>query len=236
MATSEKKSIKEWAADDRPREKMIAKGKAALSNAELIAILISSGHGEQSAVALARDVLKACDNSLSELSKLSLEQLTQHKGIGTAKAVSIIAALELGKRRGLDTPEERQQIIHSKEAYECFLPLIDDPTKENFMVAYLNQGNRLIKAERISIGGITATLADPKVIFKHALLKEATAIILCHNHPSGVTKPSKEDKLLTKKLIFAGKVMDISVMDHLIIGENTYYSFAEHGLMDEHAL
>lgn len=236
MKTPEKRSIKEWAADDRPREKLIAKGKASLSNAELIAILIGSGHGEQSAVALARAVLMSCNDSLTELSKLSLEELTRHKGIGQAKAVSIIAALELGKRRSIDTPEERQQIIHSKEAYDCFLPLIDDPTKENFMVAYLNQGNRLIKTERISIGGLTATLADPKVIFKQALLKEATAIILCHNHPSGMTKPSKEDKLLTKKLIFAGKVMDITVIDHLIIGENSYYSFAEHGLMDEHAL
>ena len=236
MANTENRSIKEWAADDRPREKMIHKGKASLSNAELIAILIGSGNGEQSAVTLAREILKSCNDSLTELSKCSLEQLTQHKGIGQAKAVSIIAALELGKRRSLDTPEERQQIIHSKEAYECFLPFIDDPTKENFMVAYLNQGNRLIKAERISIGGRTATLADPKVIFKSALLKEATAIILCHNHPSGIIKPSKEDKLLTKKLIFAGKVMDITVMDHLIIGENNYYSFAEHGLMEEHAL
>lgn len=236
MATAENRSIKDWAVDDRPREKLIVKGKAALSNAELIAILIGSGHGEQSAVALAREVLQACNDSLNDLSKLSLEELTQHKGIGQAKAVSIIAALELGKRRSLSAPEERQQIIHSQEAYECFLPLIDDPTKENFMVAYLNQGNRLIKAERISIGGLTATLADPKVIFKNALLKEATAIILCHNHPSGMTKPSKEDKMLTKKLIFAGKVMDITVMDHLIIGEKAYYSFAEHGLMDEHAL
>ena len=236
MAMAEKRSIKDWAADDRPREKMIAKGKAALSNAELIAILIGSGHGEQSAVALAREVLKTCNDNLSELSKLSLEQLTRHKGIGQAKAVSIIAALELGKRRNLNVPEERKQVIHSQEAYECFLPLLDDATKEHFMVAYLNQGNQLIKAERISIGGVTATLADPKVIFKNALLKGATAIILCHNHPSGITKPSKEDKLLTKKLIFAGKVMDITVMDHLIIGENDYYSFAEHGLMDEHAL
>lgn len=236
MATAEHRSIKDWAVDDRPREKMVTKGKAALSNAELIAILIGSGHGKQSAVALAREVLKACGDNLHELSKLSLEELTRHKGIGQAKAVTIIAALELGKRRSLNAPEERQQINHSKDAFECFLSLIDDPSKENFMVAYLNQGNRLIKAERISTGGITATLADPKVIFKKALLKEATAIILCHNHPSGVIKPSKEDKLLTKKLIFAGKVMDISIIDHLIIGENAYYSFAEHALMDEHVL
>ncbi len=236
MIRTENKTIKEWAADDRPREKMIAKGKAALSNAELIAILLGSGQGGRSAVALAREVLAACNDNLAELSRLSIEELTQHKGIGVAKAISIVAALELGKRRSLCSLTERQTISNSQEAYECFLGLIDNPSTENFLVAYLNQGNRVIKAERISLGGITSTLADPKVIFKSALLKEATAIVLCHNHPSGVTKPSKEDKMLTKKIIFAGKMMDITIMDHIIIGDNSYFSFAENGLMNEKSL
>ena len=231
MIENDRKTIKHWAADDRPREKMISKGKGALSNAELIAILIGSGPGGQSAVELARQVLNAVGDNLYDLSKLSIDELKQHKGIGEAKAVSIMAALELGRRWSLTSPKERNAINNSKEAYESFLPLIDDPSKENFMVAYLNQGNKIIKMERISIGGITSTMADPKVIFKNALLKEATAIMLCHNHPSGIAKPSTEDKQLTKKLIAAGKLLDINVIDHIIVGENCFYSFAENGLL-----
>ena len=143
-----------------------------------------------------------------------------------------MAALELGRRWSLTSPEQRKSINNSQEAYETFLALIDDPTKEHFMVAYLNQGNKIIKTERISIGGITKTMADPKVIFKNALLKEATALMICHNHPSGVARPSKEDQLLTKKIISAGKILDINVLDHLIIGENSYFSFAENGMMN----
>jgi DNA repair protein RadC len=232
MINNERKTIKQWAADDRPREKMIAKGKGALSNAELIAILIGSGPGGQSAVELSRDVLNTVGNNLYDLSKLSIDELKQHKGIGEAKAVSIMAALELGRRWSLTSPEERHTISNSKDAYERFLPLIDDPTKEHFMVAYLNQGNKVIKVERVSTGSITSTLADPKVIFKKALLKEATAVMLCHNHPSGVAKPSADDRQLTQKLVKAGKILDIQVVDHLIIGENSYFSFAESGLMN----
>ena len=144
-----------------------------------------------------------------------------------------MAALELGRRWSITSPDERHTINNSKDAYECFLSLIDDPTKEHFMVAYLNHGNKIIKAERISIGSITNTIADPKVIFKKALLKESTAIMLCHNHPSGVARPSSEDKQLTQKLVKAGKILDILVLDHLIIGENSYFSFAENGLMNQ---
>lgn len=229
---TQKKAIKDWAADDRPREKMIAQGKGVLSNAELIAILIGSGSGEQSAVALARDVLSAVGDNLYALSKLTLEELTAHKGIGEAKAISIMAAMELGRRWSVSAPEERHTINNSKEAYDHFLKLIDDPSKEHFMVAYLNQGNKVIKVERISTGGITSTPADPKVIFKNALLKEATAIMLCHNHPSGVTKPSADDRKLTQKLVMAGNIFDIKVLDHLIIGEKSYFSFAESGMMN----
>lgn len=231
MINTDRKSIKTWAADDRPREKMISKGKGTLSNAELIAILIGSGNGELSAVELAREVLNAVGDNLYDLSKLSIDELQQHKGIGEAKAVSIAAALELGRRWSVTSPEQRKSISNSQEAYESFLALIDDPTKEHFMVAYLNRGNKVIKVERISTGGLSGTSADPKVIFKNALLKEATALMVCHNHPSGVPRPSAEDKNLTKKLIAAGKIFDINVLDHLIIGENSYFSFAEHGLM-----
>ena len=232
MIENDRKTIKHWAADDRPREKMISKGKGVLSNAELIAILIGSGPGGQSAVELARQVLNAVGDNLYDLSKLSIDELKQHKGIGEAKAVSIAAALELGRRWSVTSPEQRKSISNSQEAYESFLALIDDPTKEHFMVAYLNRGNKVIKVERISTGGLSGTSADPKVIFKNALLKEATALMVCHNHPSGVPRPSAEDKNLTKNLITAGKIFDINVLDHLIIGENSYFSFAENGIMN----
>ena len=231
MINTDRKSIKSWAADDRPREKMIEKGKGALSNAELIAILIGSGRGDLSAVELAREVLDAVNDNLYDLSKLSIDELKQHKGIGEAKAVSIMAALELGRRWSVTSPEQRKSISNSQEAYESFLPLIDDPTKEHFMVAYLNQGNKIIKMERISTGGITGTPADPKVILKNALLKDATALVLCHNHPSGVARPSSEDQSITRQLVAAGKIFDIRVLDHLIIGENSYFSLAEEGMM-----
>ncbi|MBQ3710762.1 MAG: DNA repair protein RadC [Bacteroidales bacterium] len=225
------KTIKSWAADDRPREKMVSKGKGALSNAELIAILIGSGCGDLSAVELAREVLNSVNDNLYDLSKLSIDELKQHKGIGEAKAVSIVAALELGRRWSLTSPEQRKSISSSKEAYESFLALIDDPTKEHFLVAYLNRGNKVIKVERISTGGISKALADPKVIFKNALLKDASAIMLCHNHPSGVARPSSEDRQMTRSIVAAGKIFEIDVLDHLIIGENSYFSFAEEGLM-----
>lgn len=228
---SKRKTIKDWAVDDRPREKMIAKGKGALSNAELLAILIGSGSGDLSAVELARQMLSAVDDNLYDLSKLSLDEMKQHKGIGEAKAVSVMAALELGRRWSITSSKERRSINDSQEAYESFLALIDDPTKEHFMVAYLNQGNIVVKMERISTGGITKTLADPKVIFKTALLKEATAIMLCHNHPSGVARASADDREMTRKIVAAAKIFDIRVLDHLIIGENSYFSFAEHGMM-----
>lgn len=232
MGSTGNKSIKKWAVDDRPREKMSAKGKGALSNAELVAILIGSGHESLSAVDLARNVLAEANDNLYELSRRSIEELKRHKGIGEAKAISIMAALELGRRWSLASPEIRNSISNSKEAYECFLPLIDDGSKEHFLVAYLNQSNRIIKVERISTGGRTATLADPKVIFKNALLKEATALVFCHNHPSGNAKPSTEDKKLTLQLQNAGKILDINIIDHIIIGDHCYFSFAEHGLMN----
>jgi DNA repair protein RadC len=228
---TEKKSIKEWAADDRPREKMIVKGKAALSNAELIAILIGSGNSELSAVELSRVILDSVKNNLIELSNLTLDDLKQHKGIGEAKAITIMAALELGKRRRAAEATLPEEVKDSKDAFERFLPYIDDLRQEHFLVMYLNQSNHALKVECISNGGTTHVIADPKIIFKNALNLNATCIILGHNHPSGNPRPSEDDRLLTKKLIAGGKLLDIKVTDHIIIGNERYYSFRDHGEM-----
>ena len=228
---TEKKSIKEWAVDDRPREKMIVKGKAALSNAELIAILIGSGNSEQSAVELSRSILDSVDNNLIALSNLTLNDLMQHKGIGEAKAITIMAALELGKRRRGAEASLPTEVKDSKDSFERFLPYIDDMRQEHFLVLYLNQSNHALKVECISNGGTTNVIADPKVIFKNALNLNATCIVLGHNHPSGNPRPSADDRQLTKKLIAAGKLLDIAVIDHIIIGNERYYSFRDHGEM-----
>ena len=228
----EKKSIKEWAADDRPREKMMHKGKSALSNAELIAILIGSGNATQSAVELSRTILGSVGDNLIELSNLSLNDLMKHKGIGEAKAISIVAALELGKRRRAAEANTDIILKDSRDAYERFLLYLDDFQQENFLAMYLNQGHKVLKTERISHGGITNAIADPKIIFKNALALGATAIVVCHNHPSGNPRPSEDDRLLTKKLIAGGKLLDINILDHIIIGKERYYSFLERGEMN----
>ena len=228
---NEKKSIKEWAADDRPREKMMAKGKASLSNAELIAILIGSGNSELSAVELSRVILDSVDNNLITLSNLTLNDLMKHKGIGEAKAITIMAALELGKRRRAAEANMPKEVKSSKDTFERFLPYIDDPSQEHFLVMYLNQSNHPLKVECVSKGGTTNVIADPKVIFKSAINLGATCIVLGHNHPSGNPRPSEEDRLLTKKIFGAGKLLDIGVTDHIIIGNERYYSFRDHGEM-----
>ena len=216
----EKKTIKEWALDDRPREKMIAKGKAALSNAELLAILIGSGNSELSAVDLSRAVLDKVGNDLIALSNLSLNELMDHKGIGAAKAVSIMAALELGKRRRGAEATLPEEVKDSKTSFERFLSHIDDMKQEHFLVMYLDQSFHELKVECISNGGTTNVIADPRIIFKHALNHGATCIILGHNHPSGNPRPSKDDRQLTQKIVSAGKLLDIA-----------YYSFRDHGEM-----
>ena len=228
---TEKKSIKEWAPDDQPREKMMAKGKAALSNAELLAILLRTGKEGQSAVDVARSLLDSADNDLITLSNLSLDDLMQHKGIGEAKAITIMAALELGKRRRGAEANLPAEVKDSKDSYERFLPFIDDIRQEHFLVMYLNQSNHALKVECISNGGTTHVIADPKIIFKNALNLNATCIILGHNHPSGNPRPSEDDRQLTKKLVAAGKLLDITVIDHIIIGNERYYSFRDHGDM-----
>ena len=226
-----KKSIKEWAADDQPREKMMAKGKSALSNAELLAILLRTGDIGTSAVELSRSILDSVDNDLIALSNLTLDDLMQHKGIGEAKAITIMAALELGKRRRGAEANLPTDVKDSKDSFERFLPFIDDMRQEHFLVMYLNQSNHALKVECLSNGGTTNVIADPKLIFKNALSLGATCLVLGHNHPSGNPRPSEDDRQLTKKLVAAGKLLDITVIDHIIIGNERYYSFRDHGEM-----
>ena len=228
---TQKKSIKEWAADDQPREKMMAKGKNALSNAELLAILLRTGDIGISAVELSRSILDSVDNDLIALSNLTLDDLMQHKGIGEAKAITIMAALELGKRRRGAEANLPTEVKDSKDSFERFLPYIDDMRQEHFLVLYLNQSNHALKVECLSNGGTTNVIADPKLIFKNALSLGATCLVLGHNHPSGNPRPSEDDRQLTKKLVAAGKLLDITVIDHIIIGNERYYSFRDHGEM-----
>lgn len=230
MTTAEQKlSIKTWAEEDRPREKLILKGKHSLSDAELIAILISSGNAEESAVELARRILKGCSNDLLQLARMNVSELMNFKGIGEAKAVCITAALELGRRRTESSPEKVEKISSSKDVVAIFQPLLGDLLHEEFWILFLNRANRVIGKQQISMGGMSGTVADPRMIFKSALDKKALAIILCHNHPSGNTLPSESDLSLTKSLHSAGKILEISVLDHIIITQSGFYSFADEG-------
>ncbi|RMG82544.1 MAG: JAB domain-containing protein [Bacteroidetes bacterium] len=221
-------SIKQWAEDDRPREKMLLKGKQSLSNAELLAILIGSGNRKQSAVELAQSILNFADNKLSRLGKLSVNELKKFNGIGTAKAVTIAAALELGRRRKEENPEEKIPVTSSRHAYETVQPFLSDLPHEEFYVIYLNRKNEVIAVKNISKGGIAATVVDVRLILKNAIELLATQIILAHNHPSGKTDPSANDYQITRKIKEAAKLLDIQLLDHIIVGENTYYSFADH--------
>ncbi|TNF23973.1 MAG: JAB domain-containing protein [Bacteroidetes bacterium] len=224
------KGIRSWAEDDRPREKLLLKGKAALSDAELIAILIGSGSADETAVDLSKRILQSLNNQLSELGKLSVKDLTKFKGIGEAKAISIIAALELGRRRKDSEPEKRIRITDSRSAFDVIYPHLSDLLHEEFWVIYLNRANAVIGKENISKGGISGTTVDPKVVFRMAVQIPASAIILAHNHPSGQLKPSQADHQLTRKLKEAGAALDIPVLDHLIIGERDYFSFVDEGV------
>jgi DNA repair protein RadC len=221
-----------WAEDDRPREKMLLKGAHALSDAELLAILIATGTRELSAVDLGKKILALTGNQLNELGKLSIKDFKKVKGIGEAKAITIAAALELGRRRKLDESKQVHQFItSSKQAADYFLPLLSDLKHEEFWVGYLNRRHKIIELKKVSEGGVAGTVADPKIIFKHAVELLASSIILAHNHPSGNLRPSEADKQLTKKLVQGGKMLDILVVDHLIISDQRFYSFADEGLM-----
>lgn len=227
----EKLNIKAWAEEDRPREKLLLKGKNSLSDAELIAILIGSGNKTETAVELSKKILAFVNNDLNQLAKLTIADLTKFNGIGEAKAISIVAALEIGKRKKNQDKVLKTTITSSKIAYEEISSFLSDLNHEEFWVLYLNRKNEVLKKENISKGGIHGTIADSKIIFKNAIENLASAIILCHNHPSGNLTPSKSDIDLTKKLVEIGKLMETPVLDHLIIGENNYFSFADENLI-----
>jgi DNA repair protein RadC len=224
-------SIKYWAEDDKPREKLMLKGKSALSDAELIAILIGSGSRNESAVELSKRILSSVDNNLNALGKLSIAQLTTFKGIGEAKAISIVAAMELGRRRRGEDALELLKITSSKMIFEMMQPIIGELPHEEFWIIYLNNSNKVISKSQLSKGGITGTLVDVRLVYKTALEMGATGLILCHNHPSGTLKPSDADRQITKKLKLAGESLDIKVLDHLIVTENGYMSFSDEGLL-----
>ncbi len=229
MNMTERLTITQWAEEDRPREKMMMHGASALSNAELLAILIGSGNAEESAVELMRKVLNDYHNNLNELGKASIDDLCRYKGIGSAKAISILAASELGKRRKEEAIKERVTILSSKDVYDCFYPLMCDLPTEEFWVLMLNQASKIIDKVKISAGGLSATAVDVRCILREALIKRASAIVLCHNHPSGNIRPSKEDDLLTRHVAQASECMDIRLVDHIILTDGAFYSYSDEG-------
>nr|MBC7614095.1 DNA repair protein RadC [Pseudopedobacter sp.] len=224
-------TIKAWAEEDRPREKLLAQGRRVLSDAELIAILIGSGSTTESAVDLSKRILHTCQNDLNALAKLSVQDLSKFKGIGEAKAISIIAALELGRRRKEVELVDLNKISSSKDIYNLLAPNFADLLHEEFWIILLSRANKVLHKVLISKGGQAGTIADPKIIFKTALEGNAANIILAHNHPSGNLKPSQADMQLTKKLQEAGKLLDLQVLDHVIFTERSYFSFADEGLL-----
>jgi DNA repair protein RadC len=223
-------SIKQWAEDDKPREKLMLKGKQVLSDAELIAILIGSGTRNESAVDLSKRILAKAEN-LKALGKMTLKQLTEFKGIGEAKGITIIAAMELGRRRGSEEEVELKKISSSKSAFDIIHPIIGELPHEEFWILYLNNSNKVIYKAQLSKGGITGTVVDLRIVFKTAFEQNAVNLILCHNHPSGILQASDADRQITKKLKEAGKMLDINVIDHLIVTNTGYLSFADDGIL-----
>ncbi len=224
-------TIKSWAEDDRPREKLIAKGPVSLTDAELLAILIGSGSRNESAVDLCKRILASVGNNLGELAKLSVTDLMKFKGIGDAKAITIVAALELGKRRRLAEAEKREAITCSRDAYDILLPLFEDLKHEEFWVLLLNRANKVIRKEKISTGGVAGTIVDNKIILKLAIEVLASGIVLAHNHPSGNLRPSQADVNLTKQIKQACGLLEVNLVDHLIVTDHGYYSFADEGAL-----
>lgn len=224
-------SIKNWSDDDKPREKLVHKGRSVLSDAELIAILIGSGSRSESAVELSKRILASVDNNLNELGRLSIKQLMTFKGIGEAKAVSIAAALEVGRRRRGEDAAKIEKIGSSEDVYEILQPLLGDLEHEEFWILFLNNSNKVLHKAQLSKGGITGTLVDVRIVMKQALELGAVAIILAHNHPSGTLRPSAADKQITQKIKVASETLDIKVLDHLIITQKSYYSFADEKIL-----
>jgi len=224
-------SIKLLAEDDRPREKFLLKGKNSLSDAELLAIIMGSGNREDSAVQLARKILDSVGNNWHNLSLLQISDLMKFKGVGEAKAISIATALEIGRRRAAQEVPEKIQITNSQETYKVLAPFLADLQTEEFWVVFLNQNNRIIAKSRLSSGGINQSVVDIRILFKNALEHFATGIIVAHNHPSGNLKPSQEDLKITKQIAEAGKILNIQLLDHLILAQNSYLSFADENLL-----
>ncbi|NNE77873.1 MAG: DNA repair protein RadC [Pricia sp.] len=224
-------SIKNWSDDDKPREKLAQKGKSVLSDAELIAILIGSGSRNESAVELSKRILASVDNNLNELGKLSLKQLMQFKGIGEAKAITIAAALEIGRRRRGEDAKKITKINSSTDVFELLQPRMGELDHEEFWILYLNNSNSVLHSSQLSKGGLTGTLVDVRIVMRQALEYGAVALVLAHNHPSGTLKPSRADKEITEKLKKASLALDIKVLDHLIITQKDYFSFADEGIL-----
>ncbi len=224
-------TIKSWAEEDRPREKLLTKGKQSLSDAELLAILLGSGSRDETAVGLAQRILQSVDNDLNELGRRSVAELTKFKGIGEAKSITVVAALELGRRRQLTDVKERPQIRSSRDAWQLIAPMLMDLSHEEFWILLLNRAGRVIGREQISLGGVAGTVVDAKIVFRKAIESMASSLILVHNHPSGNLQPSQQDINLTQKLKKAGETLDIAVLDHLIITERGYFSFADENKM-----
>lgn len=231
MSYNVKSGIKAWAEDDRPREKLITKGKASLSDAELIAILIGMGTREMSAVELSKLILQSTGNNLNELAKMGVAELMKFKGIGEAKAISIVAAMELARRRKDSDPVKKDKIKYSKEAYNILKPFLMDLDHEQFWIICLNRSQEVVKIIQISTGGVTGTIADPKIIFKHALEHLSSCIILSHNHPSGNINPSQADITLTNQLSEGARLLDMTLSDHIIFTNNGYFSFADQNML-----
>lgn len=232
MNDYKKLNIKQWAVEDRPREKMLANGPRSLTDAELIAILIGSGNIDETAVELSKRILASTQNNLNDLARKGIDYLQTFKGIGNAKAVTIVAALELGKRRKEADVFQKNKITGSKDAADYFQPLLGDLNHEEFWIALLNRGNKILDTFMVSQGGISGTVIDVRIILKKAVEQLASSILLCHNHPSGTMQASDADLKITKKINDAAKIMDIVVLDHIIIGQNSYLSFADEGMLN----
>lgn len=224
-------SIKNWAVGDRPREKLLSKGRESLSDSELIAILLNSGSGKESAIDVAKNVLRLSDDNLDELGKVTIKDLMSIKGIGEARAVTLVAALELGRRRHSSLILHKKRVQSSNELAEYLKASLKDHPHEVFAVVFLNRSNKVKHFEIMSKGGLTHTIVDPRLIFLKAIEVQATSLVLCHNHPSGNLRPSRADEEITAKLKSAGKLLDINVIDHLIVSDEGYYSFADEGMM-----
>jgi DNA repair protein RadC len=231
MSEPGKLSVKDWSPEDQPREKLLHKGVYTLSDAELLAIILGSGSKGESVVDLSQRILQSANNNINQLGKLSLKQLMQFRGVGEAKAISIVAALELGKRRKAEEIMRREKILSSKDVYEYFHPMLCDLCHEEFWVLFLNNAAKVIDRLKVSQGGVTATLVDPKIIYKEALSHLATSVILCHNHPSGQPAPSREDNTVTSQLRRGLQLLDMHLKDHVIVCDGKFYSYADEGLI-----